>query len=260
MRFDTIPQDLKLKKNWVCALNGSKMPLQAYLRKAASTTLPDTWSTFEGAKRAVDNGQYDYLGFVFDGDGIIGIDIDKGYDEDGFLSELSIDCMRACRSYTEQSRSGRGIHIYVRGHLPFTGANNRDGVEIYSSKRYFIVTGERLIYNDIIENQAGLDYIIAKYFPQTEREKETGMKDRIYSPVYKPPVGSKISISVEYPQILPGMRNISLTSLAGQLHTQGYTPKQIFIELLRANEQACEPPLPRDEVRNIVRSVTRYAR
>ena len=259
MRFDTIPQDLKIKKNWVCAVNGSKLPLQAYIRKAASVSNPSTWSSYDAAKRSVQNDSYDYLGYVFDGDGIIGIDIDKGYDADGFLSELSIDCMRACRSYTEQSRSGRGIHIYVRGKLPISGLNNRNGLEIYSNRRYFIVTGERLIYGDIVENQDAIDYILDKYFP-TERESGTDHKERIYSPVYHPPVGGRISLGVEYPIIQPGMRNISLTSLAGQLHTQGYEPRQIFVELLKANSQACIPPLPREEVRSIVRSVTRYKR
>lgn len=84
-------------------------------KKGASSVLPDTWSTYEEAKAAVEKGTYDYLGFVFNNNGIVGIDIDCGYDEDGFLSEVSIDIMRACRSYTEQSRSGRGIHIYLKG-------------------------------------------------------------------------------------------------------------------------------------------------
>lgn len=260
MRYDTIPDDLKAKNNWVCAIKGSKLPLQAYVYTAASTSNPGTWSSYEAAKRAVSSGNYDYLGYVFDGDGLIGIDIDKGYDEDGFLSELSIDCMRACRSYTEQSRSGRGIHIYVRGKLPFSGANNRNGLEIYADKRYFIVTGERIIYDDIIENQAAIDYILERYFPQTERERETGMRERIYSPVYKAPTAGKISVSVEYPKILPGMRNLSLTSLAGQLHSQGYEPRQIYRELLKANASACSPPLPVGEIESIVRSVVRYKR
>lgn len=260
MRYETIPAILKNNKNWVCAVNGSKLPLQAVLRKAASVADPTTWSCYETAKQAVENGTYDYLGYVFNGDGIVGIDIDDGYDDDGFLSALSIDCMRACRSYTEQSRSGRGVHIYVKGHLPFAGANNRNGLEIYSNKRYFIVTGERLIYDDIIENQDAIDYIVMKYFPQERESAESGRGERIYSPVYKPPVAGRISISVEYPQIKPGMRNISLTSLAGQLWTQGYAPKEIFRELMKANTKACDPPLPRSEVASIVRSVTRYQR
>lgn len=257
MRFDTIPEEMRLKPQWVCAWNGSKIPMQATVRKAASSTDPSTWSSFAEAKQAVDSGMYDYLGYVFNGDGLIGIDIDKGYDDDGFLSDLSVDCMRACRSYTEQSRSGRGIHIYVRGKLPFFGANNHIGLEIYSTRRYFIVTGERLIYDNIIENQEAVDYIVDKYF-STERECAKGARNAIiYSPIYTV-VSGKVTLS--YPQILPGMRNISLTSLAGQMHSQGHLPKEIFRKLLEVNATACTPPLERDEVVNIVRSVTKYKR
>ena len=257
MRYDTIPEEMKRTNRWVCAWNGSKCPMQAYIRKAASSTSPDTWSHYDAAKRAVESGAYDYLGYVL-GDGLIGIDIDKGYDDDGFLSDLSVDCMRACRSYTEQSRSGRGIHIYVRGKLPFSGANNHQGLEIYASGRYFIVTGERLIYGEIIENQEAIDYIVDKYFPNEARAASSGeRKERIYTPTYTC-VSGKMTIT--YPKILPGMRNISLTSLAGQLHAQGATPKEIFRKLLKVKAECCSPQLPRDEVTNIVRSVTKYKR
>jgi putative DNA primase/helicase len=41
-------------------------------------------------------------------------------------------------SYTELSATGTGLHIIVRGNVP----NRRKGeVEVYSSKRFFTVTG-----------------------------------------------------------------------------------------------------------------------
>lgn len=257
MRFDTIPEEMKRTNQWVCAWNGSKIPMQASVRKAASSTDPSTWSSFAEAKQAVDSGMYDYLGYVFNGDGLIGIDIDRGYDDDGFLSDLAVDCMRACKSYTEQSRSGRGIHIYVRGNLPFVGANNRNGAEIYATRRYFIVTGERLIYGNIIENQDAIDYILGRYFRTELRQNSGERKERIYTPVYTV-VSGKVTLS--YPKITPGMRNLSLTSLAGQMHSRGYSHRDIFRELLKVNERACEPPLDREEVVSIVRSVTKYQR
>ena len=55
--------------------------------------MPETWEVFDDARVAVDAGVYDGLGFVFNNNGIIGIDIDAGFDEDGFLSALSIDVM-----------------------------------------------------------------------------------------------------------------------------------------------------------------------
>lgn len=257
MNLDNIPQEMTALPRWVCAWRNSKIPMQARQRKGASSVNPETWSSFEDARKAVEWGDYDNLGFVFNGDGIVGIDIDRGYDDDGFLSDISIDCMRACRSYTEQSRSGRGIHIYVRGDLPFKGKNNRAGVEIYRESRFFIVTGERIIYSELVENQLAIDYIVSKYFP--EEVKQSGEKHgRIYSPEYYAPSPNKIAVRPAYPAIQPGMRNLSLTSLAGQLHTQGYSAGQIYNELLKANEQACKPPLPRGEVESIVRSITKY--
>lgn len=261
MIYESIPPELTALPQWVCAWENSKIPMQAKIKKGASSVLPDTWSTYEEAKAAVEKGTYDYLGFVFNNNGIVGIDIDCGYDEDGFLSEVSIDIMRACRSYTEQSRSGRGIHIYLKGELPFKGKNNRAGVEIYRSSRYFLVTGEKLIYNTIIENQEAIDYVVSKYFPDSEKEStSTNPTNRIYSPCYSKPEGGKISIQPTYPPIAQGMRNLSLTSLAGQLHNQGYKKQEIYKELLKANQAACKPPLPVGEIQTIVNSVTKYRR
>lgn len=268
--FDNIPTELKDLPQWVCVRNGSKIPLRADGGGCASSSDPDTWCGYDIAKSAVERGAYDSLGFVFRDNGIVGIDCDIGFGEDGFLSETAIDLMRTCRSYTELSRSGRGIHIYLKGNLPFKGKNNRAGVEIYKSARYFIVTGEKLIYGDLSENQAAIDAVLRKYFSdseESERESESentpGNKvdrARIYSPRYAVPKDGKIAVRPTYPPIPQGARNISLASLAGQMHRYGYEKSIIYKELLHVNKTACTPPLPADEVRTILRSVTKYRR
>jgi len=261
MRYENLPPEITALPQWVCVWNNSKIPMRANIKKGASSVQPDTWSTFEDAKNAVESGMYDHLGFVFNNNGIVGIDIDCGFDDDGFLSQVSIDIMRSCRSYTEVSRSGRGVHILLKGKLPFKGKNNRAGVEIYESSRYFIVTGQKLIYDTIIENQQAIDYIVEKYFAEDEKEgNDSDYSQRIYSPVYTKPENGKISLEPTYPPIPQGMRNLSLTSLAGQLHNQGYEKQKIYQELLKANEAACTPPLPVGEIQTIVNSVTRYRR
>lgn len=260
MRYDTIPLEMRQMDHWVVARHGSKVPLQANTGRAASASDPQTWTTFENAVEAVTAGRADYLGFAFQGSGLIGVDIDAGF-EDGLLTPLSVDCMNACKSFTEKSRSGRGIHIYVKGRLPFNGRNNGSGVEIYQTGRYFIVTGERLVYSDLVECQEGIDYIVAKYFADALRESEGARGNRIYSPQYDKPRAGKISVNpTVYPPIGEGMRNMSLTSLAGQLHTKGYNPASILSELKKCNEAACKPPLPAAELESIVKSVTRYKR
>lgn len=260
MSYVNIPEELRKERAWVNVWNNSKVPMQSTVRKAASSVLPETWSTFEDAHNAVFKGAYDGLGYVFHDTGLVGIDIDAGFN-DCFLSPLAADIIGHCKSYTEKSRSGRGVHILVRGTLPFKGKNNRQSVEIYQSSRYFIMTGKVLLFPEIIENQSGIDYVLEKYFPDTPKER-TGYSasQRIYSPVYRKPENGKVTLKPEYPPITPGSRNLSLTSLAGQMHNQGYSKAEIFKELLYANSVACKPPLDRSEVELIVNSVTRYRR
>ena len=186
MRYVNLPPDITALPQWVCVWNNSKIPMQAKERKGASSVNPETWCDFETAEKAVNDGIYDHIGFVFNNNGIVGIDIDCGFDSDGFLSDVGIDIMRACHSYTEKSRSGRGVHILLKGDLPFKGKNNGQGVEIYKSNRYFIVTGQKLIYDTMIENQQAIDYVVEKYFPETVKENNNpGCSQRIYSPLYE---------------------------------------------------------------------------
>ena len=260
--YDNIPEDLRRLNQWVCANKDSKVPMQANRPYAASSTDPNTWASFEDALWAVEHDYYDYLGFVFNDNGIVGIDIDDGYTPDGYVSNLASDIVRKCDSYTELSKSGRGFHIFVKGDIPFKGKNNLAGVEIYKTARFFIMTGNAVadVY-EIRENQVALDQIIEKYFPETRERKSTTVTPRIYSPEWDCPKGSKrVKIRPNYPRIPDGCRNICLTSLAGMMHSIGYSKGHIFRELQYANDTACDPPLPLSELRSICNSVTRYQR
>lgn len=261
MNYDNIPKELTKLNQWVCALEGSKAPMLAFDLLPASSTNPSTWCSFEAATEAVAYGRYDYIGFVFNDNGIVGIDIDDGYDQEGFLSPLASDIIGVCKSYTERSRSGRGVHILLKGDLPFKGKNNRNGVEIYKTARYFIMTGDVLIYDEIIYNQTAIDYIVDKYFPEMRVCSSKCFTPKIYTPNWDNPIeDGKIKLRPNYPPITPGSRNICLTSLAGMLHSQGYSTQAIYDELTYCNAIACKPMLPNGEVMAIVNSVTRYER
>ncbi len=260
MNLKNIPMELQNLDQWVCTKGDSKIPMNAKKPFPASSVAPNTWSSFESAISAVADGIYDYLGFVFNDNGIVGIDIDDGYGEDGFLSDIAVDIISKCESYTEKSKSGRGFHILLKGTLPFKGKNNLKGVEIYKAARFFIMTGDTLLYRNIVESQEAIDYIVEKYFPEM-RENESGSSNggAIYSPKWEKPK-EKISLRPTYPPIPDGTRNLSLTSLAGQWHNMGYTKEYIYKELLYVNSVACNPPLDINEIQTIVNSVTRYRR
>lgn len=263
-KFENIPCELKLIPQWVCSTSDSKVPYKAFIDKNpyASSINPLTWSTYECAEAAVSNGCFDWCGFVFANNGYVAIDIDQGYDQEGFISPLAAHIIHICKSYTEKSKSGRGFHIIVKGDLPFTGKNNLQGIEIYKESRYFILTGDTLLFQEIIENQGAIDSIVSEHFSDKERvNHSTEWKNRIYTPIWDTPVvKNRIKVRPTYPKIPNGSRNISLTSLAGHMHSQGYTKSQIYNELQYVNNIACQPPLNLSELRTICNSVTKYRR
>ena len=259
--FEKIPDSMKLLPQWVCVKADSKVPLDAKTGYAASSTNPTTWSDYTTALKTVEQGYADNLGFVFNDNGLVGVDVDIGYDEDGFLTPIAADILGKCKSYTEKSRSGRGFHIIMRGSLPFKGKNNLNGVEIYKASRYFIMTGEVMLYEDICENQFAIYYVVEKYFAEVQREATPkALTNRVYIPRWDKPQNGRIKLRPVYPRIYPGSRNICLTSLAGMLHNQGYSKEQIYDELMYCNEVACDPCLDEQEVYCIVNSVSRYKR
>ena len=261
MNLNKLPKELTTLEQWVGVGIDSKIPMRVDTLYSASSTDPNTWCSFEQAKKAVELGEITYPGFVFNDNGIVGIDIDDGYDQEGLISPLASDIIGACGSYTEKSKSGRGFHILLKGDIPFKGKNNRNGVEIYKAARFFIMTGDVLLYDTIIENQEAIDYIVDKYFPEMRDCESKCFTPKIYEPKWDNPISDgKINLRPNYPPITSGSRNICLTSLAGMLHSQGYSTQAIFDELNYCNAIACKPMLPDSEVVAIVNIVTRYKR
>lgn len=260
MKLHKIPDEIKQLNQWVCATKDNKIPMVATDRYPASSTNPDTWVGFDKAVDSVKSGMYDYLGFVFNDNGIVGIDIDSGFDADGFLSELAIDIIGKCGSYTEKSKSGRGFHILIKGDIPFKGKNNLNGVEIYKQSRFFIMTGNTILNDKIIENQKAIDYVVDKYFTKQRGENtQHNTCNKIYNPVWDS-FNGRTQLRPRYPEIQLGCRNICLTSLAGNLHTIGYSPQQILNEISYCNKKSCRPKLSDNELINIVNSITKYKR
>lgn len=260
MNYSSIPAEMQAMSNWVCSKKSNKIPFRAWDNLPASAADPGTWCSFLAAHGAVAAGLFDYLGFMFDGSGIIGIDIDQGYDEEGLPSMLAADIIGACKSYTERSRSGRGFHILLKGDLPFKGKNNQQGLEIYKTGRYFILTGDIVLYSELRANQAAIDYVVDKYFRAQDRQTDAP-DSVIYQPTWTAPTDAgHIYLQANYPDIVSGSRNISLASWAGALHNMGCSKDLILAELKNVNARACRPPVSDYELKQITNSICRYKR
>lgn len=136
--YKNIPDELKKLKQWVC-WHQDKLPRNPYTGGNAQSNNKETWSDFDTAIKALDKYHFDGIGFMF-ANGYFGVDLDKCLDNTDFIDEF----VETLQSYTEISRSGNGIHIICKGTLP-DGARRRGNVEMYSSGRYFIMTGK--LYN-----------------------------------------------------------------------------------------------------------------
>ena len=143
VKVESIPEELRTRPQWVVwkavGAKPDKVPYSARSGRRASSTDLLTWSTFEEALEAYENGDFAGLGFVFSSaDPYTGIDLDDCVDADSKIALRALEIVRYFDSYTELSATGSGLHIIVRGNVP----NRRKGdVEVYSSKRFFTVTG-----------------------------------------------------------------------------------------------------------------------
>lgn len=168
--------ELAALNQWVCwkyapAKNGegklTKVPVQAN-GLGASSTNPKTWVSLGEAVQGAFAGGYG-VGFVFSGDGIIGIDLDGARNKKtGRAEPWAIEALQKFKSYTEVSPSGTGFHIFVRGKLPAEVKGKKGGsVEIYAQARYFTMTGIMAEGSPevIEERQEAIDWFLAKFFP-----------------------------------------------------------------------------------------------
>lgn len=139
-RFESYEGDSKLRKvpYWI---SGRK-------RKGKQGSDDDRaeLATLEQAITHLQRGRYDGLGFAFlEGDGLIGIDIDKAIDRDsGEVAERCRKIIEACASYTELSPSGTGVHIIAAGHCK-SEKDNSIGLEVFCGSQFFTVTGARWV-------------------------------------------------------------------------------------------------------------------
>lgn len=159
--LQNIPIELRALPQWVCA-GADKIPVSPRTGQAASVTDPATWGTFEEACRT----GFKHVGFVLAAwDPYCIIDLDnkpeKPLTEEQWQRHQKI--LTAFDSYTERSASGRGYHIIVKGKLP--AGVHRDNVEVYSSARYMICTGDVVRNTPIGDYQQLLDVLYGEMKP-----------------------------------------------------------------------------------------------
>ena len=172
-----IPEELRELRQWVVfrlepSEDGkpTKRPYQARsTRNLASSTNAATWGTYEEACDAVGRDKsLSGIGFVFTpADPYMGIDLDHCV-VDGKVSKAAQRIIDSLKSYAEYSPSGDGVHVIVKGRVPRGRKNSK--LEMYSSGRYFTMTGKRIGPQNIYERQEEVDALYREHFPDEQEE------------------------------------------------------------------------------------------
>lgn len=201
--WNRIPRDLQEYAQWAVA-GAPKAPMavgpQGGLR-LVSVREPSTWMTFEQACTIAWNNRETVtthvtsdgvtvrqtgmdIGFILNAaDPFCCIDLDvkdvtttpndpsKWTTADDFQRYTSI--MDTLQSYTERSKSGKGIHIWARGNIG--RGFRREGVEVYSQERFIICTGDVWISKPVEDR----DYLLKNMVQQMRPVKDESVLEEV---------------------------------------------------------------------------------
>jgi|SRR5215208_1718203 len=189
---DSIPDELADGRDWVAweavlkpdADKLDEKPIKPDPLKFAYASSSDsaTWGTLEWAWQAMEAHDLDGVGKVFHVDSdLFGIDLDKCRDaETGEIEAWAENVVERFETYAEVSPSGTGLKLFLHGSLPGRRRkNDAKRVEMYDDKRFFTVTGNRLLTAPLKINRPDPALVEAFYysvFPE-ERAKVEGKAD-----------------------------------------------------------------------------------
>lgn len=229
----SIPKELKSIKQWI-VWKDDKQPYSAITMKQKGWVKKENWTTYSDALRVCKECAFTGIGFVLSHP-YVGIDLDDCIEEDGMMNSLAREVTNAVNTFTEYSKSGKGLHLYCKVTEPIK-ALKTDFIEIYGEGRYFVVTGKEL--------DAG----------QLEVTDQTNnIKDLIstYGAIPK-----YVSETVQATQFVEGERNNRMAAEIGRMFNY-WDKNTVFNMAHTLNQSICRPPLEDAELNTIIESISK---
>jgi bifunctional DNA primase/polymerase-like protein/primase-like protein/uncharacterized protein DUF3987 len=174
---------------------------------------------------------------------VLDIDPKNGADPDFVIVSLGLDLGEFVIVRTGEHDGVRGAHVWFRGHEP-TRKLAMPGVEIRGDGAYVLAPGST--------HPSGLLYV-GELPPAAELPEAPESVRRLLREAKARPTTSRVQESIP-----AGMRNDTLTRLAGSMRRPGMSEDAILAALREENRARCTPPLDDDEVKTIAHSVARY--
>lgn len=272
LQYSHVPEELTVSPQWVCwdDQDGRKIPINAKTGHPAKSNDPSTWTDFATTCDAAECLKLTGIGYVFTADdGLVGIDLDECINDDGKIAEWALIILSRFETYAEISPSGHGLKLWCKGSIDkgrkkllsekFDGSK-APGIEVYSSGRYFTVTGQRwegLRESTLRQAQSQLDWLLAKFWPERIPEQ------RQTTPVVRPgasPAASSNGISVlerakrylaKISPAISGQDGHKQTLLTTEHLVRGFAlSDDDAFTLLAEWNQTCQPPWSESELRH----------
>jgi primase-polymerase (primpol)-like protein len=154
----------------------TKVPYRAEGFGRASSMDASTWAAYAVADHAARTGKCDGLGFVVNGDGIVGGDLDRCRDpKTGIIHPTAQTIIQRMATYSETSPSRGGLRFFGLAQIPADHPCRVGKIEVYSRARYFTVTGQHLAGTptELTDITDALHWLFATYFrrPATVRQR-----------------------------------------------------------------------------------------
>ena len=177
--IDSLYQKTMVNSNRFVCYKEDKRPYNALTRYRADVTNKIHYTTYENACNSVrTNPDFEGIGFVLgydiaNGYNYCGLDIDDCINNKGEISEQAQELIDLLDTYTEISKSGRGIHCIFIAKKQGGICKNNDldfckCLELYDNGRYFALTGNIIRNKDIEYRQEQCDTIYNLYFKHKE--------------------------------------------------------------------------------------------
>ena len=182
LELTNIPSQLRDWDQWVCWKYQAdqpggrdrtrKVPIDPRTHRFAKATDQSTWTAFDEAITVYERSHEDLagIGFVFtDNDPFVGIDLDDCRETvTGKLDPWAEEVIDRLGTYTEVSPSGTGVKAIVTTGSEFRSRRRSNpGIEVYSSARFFTITGQSIDGNlETCDGTDDLSWIQQTYFPE----------------------------------------------------------------------------------------------
>ena len=143
--------------------------------------------------------------------------------------------------------AGGGNHFLAEYQPGIRSCKLRQGIDLLSDGRYFVAYPSKIDGRSYEWEASSDPFQDVKPFKIPQRWLDA-MQDR-----------RNESVSTAVGDLIKGDRNNGLTSLAGAMRHLGLRENEILQALNVVNDTRCVPPLPDSEIRQIAKSVSRYA-